>query len=409
MIMEARNMTAMRTAATPTDVPKVELVSLVKEYDKGSVVAVDHIDLRVDAGETMALLGSSGCGKSTTLNMIVGLETPTRGDILIDGKSVLKLPAGKRNVGLVFQDYAVFTSMTVRKNLAFGLEVRGMSAPEVNYEVEETAALLGMSDKLDAHVRDLGGSELQRVAIGRTLITSPSLLLLDEPLSNLETEARLAMCKELRRLQREIGLTIIYVTHDQIEALSLADRVAVMNAGKILQVAETQTICERPGHTFVAGFLGSPPMNLFQGKFQAEGDRLRFTKDAFSLDMPEILPGPLASPNTVLKNGQVVLGIRAEDIDLVPVDQAMLTGRVHLLEPRGPDAVLTVTIGQEQLKAVVRADIPLVEGEIIGLSPNPDRLRFFDGESNLAIDLARSDISTPEFSVMDSQPSGGLS
>jgi multiple sugar transport system ATP-binding protein len=358
--------------------PKLELVSLRKEYDNGSVIAVEDIDLRVEAGETVALLGSSGCGKSTTLNMIVGLESPTSGDIQIDGKSVVAVPPGRRNVGLVFQDYAVFTSMTVRKNLAFGLEVRGKYVLEINRAVEEVAELLGMSDKLEARARDLGGSELQRVAIGRTLVTKPSILLLDEPLSNLETSARLAMRRELRRLQSEIGLTIIYVTHDQVEALSLADRIAVMNAGRILQVEKTAVICANPGHTLVAGFLGSPPMNLVRGRFESEGGEIRFTKGAFSMGMGQGASVP---------GGYFTMGLRAESIRLVPREEAMLSGRVSLLEPRGPEAVLTVDVGLEKLKVIVPSDARLIEGEEVGLAVDHESLHFFDGDSNRTTSL----------------------
>ncbi|ADU62157.1 MAG: ABC transporter ATP-binding protein [Pseudodesulfovibrio sp.] len=358
--------------------PKLELVSLCKEYDNGSVIAVEDIDLRVEAGETVALLGSSGCGKSTTLNMIVGLESPTSGDIQIDGKSVVSVPPGRRNVGLVFQDYAVFTSMTVRKNLAFGLEVRGKYVLEINRAVEEVAELLGMSDKLEARARDLGGSELQRVAIGRTLVTKPSILLLDEPLSNLETSARLAMRRELRRLQSEIGLTIIYVTHDQVEALSLADRIAVMNAGRILQVEKASTICAMPGHTFVAGFLGSPPMNLIRGKFEARGGEVFFRRGDFSLAL---------GAGATVPEGYFTLGMRAESIRLASGADARFTGRVSLLEPRGSEAVLTVDVGRETLKVVVPPHARLAVGEVVGLAVDRESLHFFDGDNNRATSL----------------------
>jgi multiple sugar transport system ATP-binding protein len=358
--------------------PNLELVSLRKEYDNGSVIAVEDIDLAVEAGETVALLGSSGCGKSTTLNMIVGLETPTSGDIQIDGKSVVGVPAGKRNVGLVFQDYAVFTSMTVRKNLAFGLEVRGKYMLEINRAVDEVAELLGLSDKLDVSAKDLGGSELQRVAIGRTLVTKPSILLLDEPLSNLETAARLAMRKELRRLQSEIGLTIIYVTHAQVEALSLADRIAVMNAGRILQVEKTSIICDSPDHTFVAGFLGSPPMNLLRGKFSVDNTAASFNKGSLSI--------PMGTGNSV-PEGFFTMGIRAESLQLAPRESAMLTGTVSLVEPRGPESVLTVDVGLEKIKAIVSPDVCLNEGEEVGLFVDRESLHFFEGDSNRKIDL----------------------
>jgi len=358
--------------------PKLELVKLRKEYD-GDVIAVDNIDLAIEAGETVALLGSSGCGKSTTLNMIVGLEQPTSGDIQIDGATVVTTPAGKRGVGLVFQDYAIFTHMTVRKNLAFGLEIRGKYVLEINRAVEEVAELLGMKDKLDAHVRELGGSELQRVAIGRTLVTKPEILLLDEPLSNLEAEARLAMRRELRRLQSEIGLTIIYVTHDQVEALSLADRIAVMNAGRILQVEQTSVIFDRPDHTFVAGFLGSPPMNLLRGRFETGAGDTLFVRDGFSLSLGQGGSAP---------QGFYTLGIRPEGLRLATGDAPGLAGRVRSVEPRGPEMVVTVDVGGEDLKLVTPPDAGLHTGDPVGLDVDYDGLVFFGGDSNRRVELA---------------------
>lgn len=354
--------------------PKLELVKLRKEYGDGSVIAVDDIDLAIEAGETVALLGSSGCGKSTTLNMIVGLEDPTAGDIQIDGATVVTTPAGKRNVGLVFQDYAVFTHMTVRKNLAFGLEIRGKYVLEINRAVEEVAELLGMSDKLDVSVKELGGSELQRVAIGRTLVTKPDILLLDEPLSNLEAEARLAMRKELRRLQSEIGLTIIYVTHDQVEALSLADRIAVMNMGHILQVEETSAIFDKPDHTFVAGFLGSPPMNLLRGRFASGPGGVRFEKDAFALNMSD-------TTGTV-PGGYFTMGIRPEALTVSGSDTPAITGRISNVEPRGPETVITVDADHERLTLVTPPTDTLRAGDPIGLDLDYDSLVFFGGDSN---------------------------
>lgn len=358
-----------------SDKPRLELVSLYKEYDQGAVVAVDHIDLSIAAGETVALLGPSGCGKSTTLNMIVGLEEPTSGDIQINGQSVVGMPPGKRDVGLVFQDYAVFTSMTVRKNLAFGLQVRGLGKVEINRAVEEVAELLGMSDRLNAKAKELGGSELQRVAIGRTLVTKPSILLLDEPLSNLEAAARLAMRRELRRLQSEIGITIVYVTHDQIEALSLADRIAVMRSGQILQVEKTSIIYDKPDHVFVAGFLGSPPMNLLQGRLAGNGDGPTFKGDGFSIPLP-----PVSVPE-----GRYTLGIRPESLQLATNGEARWTGKVQIVEPRGPEVVLTVAMENLQLKVVAPSTRYPGEGEQVGLAIDSGALVFFGGELNRRI------------------------
>jgi len=371
--------------------PKLQIVNLRKEFSDGSVAAVDGIDLDVAAGETVALLGSSGCGKSTTLNMIVGLEQPSSGDILIDGQSVIGIPPGKRNVGLVFQDYAVFTSMSVRQNLAFGLKVRGVVKAEIARAVDEVAELLGMQDKLDARTDDLGGSELQRVAIGRTLVTKPDILLLDEPLSNLEAAARLAMRRELRRLQKDAGLTIIYVTHDQVEALSLADRIAVMSAGKIKQVEKASLICAQPSHIFVAGFMGSPPINLVRGHISQVGDRLSFNRDGFSLPLSDALFLDEAE-----RSRDVVLGIPPTAIRLTPITATMplatggdsLTGAVRLVEPRGAEAVLTLDCAGQTLKVVVPAHGRPPEGAMTSVSVDRSTLVLFSGQTNLRLPLA---------------------
>jgi multiple sugar transport system ATP-binding protein len=361
-------------------VPKLELVDLKKEFADGSVAAVDGVDLVVTAGETVALLGPSGCGKSTTLNMIVGLEEPTSGDILIDGVSVVGTPAGSRNVGLVFQDYAVFSHMSVRENLEFGLKVRRQSKKEIARAVGQVAELLDMAGRLDAQAGDLGGSELQRVAIGRTLVTRPSILLLDEPLSNLEAAARLTMRRELRRLQAEIGITIIYVTHDQIEALSLADRIAVMNAGKIRQIEQTSVICERPEHVFVAGFLGSPPMNLLRGRLFERVDGTVFEQGGFAVHLGR-------AAGRVPFDQAVVLGVRPEALHLVSAQAASIVGKVVIVEPRGPEAVLTIETGSVNLKAVAPAFERPDEGDVVGLAVDPATLVLFSGETGRRLDV----------------------
>jgi multiple sugar transport system ATP-binding protein len=357
-------------------VPKLEIVNLRKLFGNESFVAVDGVDFAVEAGETVALLGPSGCGKSTTLNMIVGLEQPSSGDIRIDGRSVIGIPPGKRNVGLVFQDYAVFTHMTVFENLAFGLVIRGRPKAEIAKAVHDVAELLGMRNSLNLPASELGGSELQRVAIGRTLVTKPSILLLDEPLSNLEASARLAMRRELRRLQSEIGLTIIYVTHDQVEALSLADRIAVMNAGKLQQIEQTSVICRKPDHVFVAGFMGSPPMNLLRGEIIGDGTSVGFRRDGLFIR--------LSSSEAFVTDyvGQpIILGLRPESLTLAAANDATISGKVAVVEPRGPEAVVTVEAGTVSLKAVVPTAERPQEGSDTGLLADPSSFVFFSGET----------------------------
>jgi multiple sugar transport system ATP-binding protein len=352
----------------------IELRHLTKEYPGSEQPAVDDLSLSIETKETVALLGPSGCGKTSTLNMIVGLEKPTSGDIVVDGRSILGIPAEKRGIGLVFQDYAVFTSMTVRGNLSFGLKIKKKDKREIERKVGEMADFLDLSDKLEVKASKLSGSELQRVAIGRTLVTEPSILLLDEPLSNLEPEARLSMRQELRRLRNEMGLTIIYVTHDQVEALSLADRLAIMSYGRLIEAEKTSVIVERPSHVQVAGFLGSPPMNVVGGHFLYRDGFIAFRHESADFRLPL-----LSLPDFVKIGGAhyYYLGVRPEDLKLTGEPSPFYQGVVTGLEHRGFDHVVTVAGKGPEMKALAPGAVP-GWGEKAGLSTTADKLFLFD-------------------------------
>ena len=358
---------------------KLELVNLTKEF--GELIAVNDFSIAIEESETMALLGPSGCGKTTILNMIVGLETPTSGDILIDGQSVLKVPPGNRNVGLVFQDYAVFTHMTVRRNLAYGLKIRRMQQTEIDREVAKVAEFLSLSHQLERKPSELGASELQRVAIGRTLVTSPEILLLDEPLSNLEASMRNQMRRELRRIQGDTGQTIIYVTHDQIEALSLAHRIAVMNSGYLQQYDTAHNVYEYPANRFVGSFLGNPPMNFLKGKMAEESGQRVVTSGDSRMPLPSRAAG-----TSVSVGSDIVVGVRPETLSVAAADDpGRFTIPVLAVEPQGPETVVTASFGDSSLKVIVPTGTEAEVGGSISLAPKSDLVALFDAETGVRL------------------------
>ena len=358
---------------------KLELVNLRKEF--GELKAVDDVSIAIEESETMALLGPSGCGKTTILNMIVGLEKPTSGDILIDGKSVLDVPPGQRNVGLVFQDYAVFTHMTVRQNLAYGLKLRKMKQPEIDREIAKVAEFLSLGHQLDRKPSELGASELQRVAIGRTLVTNPEILLLDEPLSNLEASMRNQMRRELRRIQGETGQTIIYVTHDQIEALSLAHQIAVMNFGSLQQYDTAHNVYEYPANRFVGSFLGNPPMNFIKGKLAEDSGQSVVSSGEATMPLPVGIVGA-----DVKIGSDVVVGVRPETLSIAAADNpSCFTAQVQAVEPQGPETVVTASFGDSSFKVIVPAGTDAETGSAITLAPQSDLVALFDAETGVRL------------------------
>jgi multiple sugar transport system ATP-binding protein len=309
---------------------EIELDRVTKLFP-GGVAAVDDVSLRIENGEFIALVGPSGCGKSTLLRAIAGLEEITSGRITIGGRDVTDLAPRHRDIAMVFQSYALYPHMSVRQNLGYGLKVRRTPKDDIRRRVDEVAGLLGLSDLLDRKPAQLSGGQRQRVAMGRAIARNPQVFLMDEPLSNLDAKLRVGMRASLSQLHRQLGVTTVYVTHDQVEAMTLGQRVAVMRSGRVLQVDEPQRLYEEPRDVFVAGFIGSPAMNLFEAELR--DSEARFGPYAIPLD-PQRRPGP-GTPH------RVVLGIRPEsfeDASFASSDLPAIEVEVAVLEELGADA-----------------------------------------------------------------------
>jgi len=314
-------------------------------------------------------VGPSGCGKSTLLNIIAGLTAQDEGTVMLDGKPVDGLAPRERDVAMVFQSYALYPHMTVAQNLSFGLRIRGASKPNINRQVLETARLLGIEDLLNRKPRELSGGQQQRVAMGRALVRRPRLFLLDEPLSNLDARLRSSVRLELKRLHQQILGTIVYVTHDQVEAMTLGDRVAVMRDGQVHQIDKPENIYAHPVNTFVATFMGSPEMNLYKGRLTSKDGRLCFQGSGFSLD--------LAGLQLSLEEGDVELGIRPEDIEIGQGGPTIVQAKVDMLSNVGSDQYVHAHIGQEGLTVRVPKEATFEPGQIVPLSIDPDRVHIF--------------------------------
>ena len=358
---------------------EIRVENLRKEF--GSFVAVQNSNFTVGDGEFFVMLGPSGCGKTTTLRMIAGLELPSSGRILLGGEDVSQLRARERDIAFVFQLFALYPHMNVRKNIGFPLLAQGMARNEIRQRVEETAKLLRIDHLLNKPVSGLAGGDRQRVALGRAIVRRPKCFLMDEPLGTLDTEFRDLMVHELRELHNRIHATTVYVTHDQMEAMSMADKIAVMSNGLIEQFGSPQEIYDRPASMFVADFIGSPPMNFlsFQGGL-ARGDRHVVVQGA-SVGVPELreehAPAPMA------------LGIRPEHIRFD--ETSKLRGQVYGTEYLGTTQIVAVETADGIIKARVPADVRLSMGEPVGLALTGARLSIFDKASGRALRTAIHD------------------
>lgn len=352
---------------------EIRVENLRKEF--GSFTAVQDSNFVVNDGEFFVMLGPSGCGKTTTLRMIAGLELPTSGNILLGGEDVTMLRARERDIAFVFQLFALYPHMNVRKNIGFPLLAQGMPSVEIRQRVEETAKLLRIDHLLNKSVSGLAGGDRQRVALGRAIVRRPKCFLMDEPLGTLDTEFRDLMVHELRELHNRIHATTVYVTHDQLEAMAMADKIAVMNHGVIEQFGTPQEIYDRPASMFVADFIGSPPMNFL--KFHAglaKGAREIVVQGA-PIVVPEVRED--------IEARDMALGVRPEHIRFD--DNSKLRGAVYGAEYLGTTQIVSVETADGIIKARVPAELPVRTGETVGLALNAGRLSLFERASGRAI------------------------
>ena len=361
---------------------RIQFKSVTKRY-AGDVLAVDDLNLDIRDKEFVVLLGPSGCGKSTTLNMIAGLEEVTEGELWFDDQIVNALPPHKRDVAMVFQSYALYPHKSVYENIAFGLRIRKVARDEIDARVRDAAAKLEISHLLERRPSQLSGGQRQRVALGRAMVRQPAVFLMDEPLSNLDAALRISMRAEIKHLHTAMQTTFIYVTHDQAEALTLADRIVVMKDGVIQQIGTPDEVYERPRNMFVASFLGNPAINYLEGALEGDAQAPVFRRGALRIALP---------PATAVRmrqrpDGAVVLGLRPEDI-ASPADAqagAMLTGLVDSVLPVGSDRFLGLKVEGCDVYVRVAKEARYAEGDTVSLGLVAERLHLFDKASGLSL------------------------
>ncbi|MCD6521183.1 sn-glycerol-3-phosphate ABC transporter ATP-binding protein UgpC [Candidatus Calescamantes bacterium] len=351
----------------------------VKKVYPPDIVAVRDFNLNIKDKEFIVLVGPSGCGKSTTLRMIAGLEEITEGEIYIDKTLVNDIPPKDRDIAMVFQNYALYPHMTVYENMAFGLKLRKFPRDEIEKRVKEAAKILGIENLLNRYPKELSGGQKQRVAVGRAIVRKPKAFLFDEPLSNLDAKLRVQMRAELIKLHQRLGATMIYVTHDQVEAMTMGDRLVVMKDGVIQQVADPLTLYHKPRNKFVAGFIGSPPMNFIEGRIEATSGNFTFVKPTFKV----ALPSKIKDKITPYVGKEVILGIRPEDIEVGGNIECV----IEVIETLGNEVFFHLRVGED----LITARFPSLEeggrkmGEKMKIKFPPEKIHLFDKETELSI------------------------
>ncbi|MEP6701633.1 MAG: sn-glycerol-3-phosphate ABC transporter ATP-binding protein UgpC [Betaproteobacteria bacterium] len=359
----------------------VTLDRLTKRYPGADAPAVDAVTLDIADGEFFVLLGPSGCGKSTTLRMIAGLESITDGVLAIDGQSMNQVAAKDRDIAMVFQSYALYPHMSVHDNLAFGLRRRGFAKSEIDQRVQDAAVTLGLAELVKRKPHALSGGQRQRVALGRAIVRRPKVFLFDEPLSNLDAALRVGMRGELTRLHQSLAATMIYVTHDQVEAMTMGERICIMQGGKVAQIGAPLDVYLQPANTFVATFLGSPPMNLLPVTLEGEGGALARVGSTMLA-----LQSPLAAAAARANRRDLLLGIRPEDL-VVSAAGSGLEAQVALVEPLGAETMLRMRLPGLTDEVLVR--VPRISrvtvGENVGLQFDPANAHLFDPSTTLRL------------------------
>lgn len=362
------------------NVAALELRNVWKKY--GQVVAVEDVSWSCRDGEFFSLLGPSGCGKSSTMRMIAGLEKITAGEIYFDNRLVNHLPPKDRNVAMVFESWALYPNLTVYENIAFPLRIRNLPSAEIDKKVRWAARFLDLEDILHQNVRGLSGGQQQRVSVGRAIVRQPAVLLMDEPISHLDAGLRVRMRADLEQLVRELGVTTVYVTHDQVEAMAMADRIAVMNLGRIQQIATPKEIYAHPRNEFVAGFIGEPPMNFADAELQQRAGALALVSPSFCIE----LSGALAARARAYHGPpQVRIGIRPENISawLTPQPDT-LSARVDFVEPQGERTILSVRLrGGELFLVQVAPEFRPALGETVHLRFDQEHLHIFETQTGM--------------------------
>jgi len=365
----------------------IDINEVSKIYDKGGAKAVDSVDIQIEDGEFIVLVGPSGCGKSTLLRMVAGLEAISQGTISIGDRVVNEVEPADRDIAMVFQNYALYPHMTVYDNLAYGLKNRGTPKAEITARVAEAARMLEIEKYLDRKPRALSGGQRQRVAMGRAIVRKPAVFLFDEPLSNLDAKLRVTMRGEIRKLQKRLKTTAIYVTHDQLEAMTLADRLVVLNGGRIEQIGTPLEVYNRPASTFVASFIGSPAMNLIEGHIAGSDLAIGRTHIPLQDAWPE---------------GDIRVGIRAEDLALAEDGEAMFDLVIDYVEELGAQRLVHGLIGDQPLTAVLSSHVTL--GDCLPLWIAPNRLHFFSPDTGRRLEAVSEDDAVGRAAV----PSGAV-